>query len=396
MQTCQTRRDRVEVHPSCAICLSANANGGICRYNAEWSRFIHSVGDKPLRILAAGAALFLVIVIGSSLWLSRPLFDEKLLAAPSSSLAIAPIARAVTLAKTTDGAVLLVTSSDADGVSGVDLNAYFSRKFEHAVQAHGVLGTDRLVRVFGQASVMRRLSWDALVSPLPTFPRAIAAGTNYREHAEEVGHEGEPFLFPKLATPTSWDAPVADGARLDYEIELCAVPLAHYDGTVEVQLGFLLCNDFTDRWLLVRDIDLDGPMGKTGFALAKGGDSRMPVGPFLVIPRVEDFYSAIELSLYVNDDLRQRTDAKEMIWSPQQVLQKSLQQCAEQYESAGAAVSLGDCEPIKAGTVIMTGTPGGVMFNPLTIWAPWAYLGVDDVVRGYGTHLGMLTNVVTH
>ena len=49
-------------------------------------------------------------------------------------------------------------------------------------------------------------------------------------------------------------------ARLDYEAELCLIPLADIvRPDQEVEFGLLLCNDFTDRWTLVREIDLGEP-----------------------------------------------------------------------------------------------------------------------------------------
>lgn len=346
------------------------------------------------RFVIASLALVLALIVAASVYLSRPIFDERLAAVPSTALAIAPISRAVTLAQTQDGAVLLVTSANAEGISAVNLDAYFSRGFDDAVQAYSALGMEQLVRVFAQAPMMQVVPWEALIAPLPSGERAIAAGTNYAEHAREVGHAGEPFLFPKLSAPSAWNAGVYAGTRLDYEIELCVVPLTDYRAGARIELGYILCNDFTDRWLLVRDIDLDGPMGRSGFALGKGGDTRMPVGPLLVIPRGTDFYQGVELSLYVNDRLRQRTLANQMIWSPETILRESLQQCANQYDSAGTVLTLADCDRITAGSVIMTGTPAGVMFKPVTLWAPWAYLGAGDVVKGFGTHLGMLENTV--
>ena len=222
----------------------------------------------------------------------------------------------------------------------------------------------------------------------------IAAGANYRGHADEIGHEGLPFLFPKLSAPVTWDSNVTQGYRLDYEVELCAIPLADYIEGAEPELGYLLCNDFTDRWLLVRDIDQDGPMGLTGFAFGKGGETRMPLGPLLVIPKDPDFYQHLELSLYVDGELRQKTSAGAMIWKPADIFQRALRGCRESYQVPNGSVSLTGCDRIPAGTVVLTGTPAGVMFNVATIWAPWAYLRPGQRILSYGTYLGSLDNIV--
>ncbi|MDX1733314.1 MAG: fumarylacetoacetate hydrolase family protein [Halioglobus sp.] len=346
-----------------------------------------------MKILTACFVL-LLLVVAASLHLARPIFDERLDQLPSRSLALAPIEDAVTLAVTRDGAVLLVTAANADGVSGIDLGGLLSRRFDDALHAYRELGYDQLRRLHQGAHLMQGLPWSALGLPVSGAPAAIAAGTNYRAHAEEVGHEGEPFLFPKLSAPTRWDASVHSGSRLDYEVELCAVPVSDYRAGSQPQLGLLLCNDFTDRWLLVRDIDLDGPMGETGFALAKGGATRLPVGPLLVFPRSDDFYRRIELGLAVDGVLRQRAQAADMIWTPREIMARALERCRVSFDSGGQSKRLTGCDRIAAGTLLLTGTPDGVMFKPAHIWAPWAYLRAGDRVTSYGSYLGMLVNEI--
>lgn len=339
------------------------------------------------------------MLIALALWavseyFSRPIFDEMLQDPPPRALSMAPLDQAVTLARTTDGRVLLLTSANAEGVSAVDINRQLSSDHTDAVQAYRALGYDRLQFMATSSHMMQRLSWSELGSPVDGPEQQIAAGTNYRAHAEEVGHEGEPFLFPKLSAPTAWNDPVSAGGRLDYEVELCAVPLEDYTGEGSVQLGYLLCNDFTDRWQLVRDIDLDGPMGLTGFPLSKGGASRLPVGPLLVIPRRDGFHKQVQLSLYVDGALRQQAPAEQMIWSPAETLSRALEACPTAYDLEGEDIYLGTCNGVAAGTLVLTGTPAGVMFSPATIWAPWAYLRRGQVVQAFGTYLGKLENPI--
>ncbi len=348
-------------------------------------------------VMKTALALFLTaaaVLYWSSERLSRPIFDERLVQPPALALAAAPLEQALTLARTRDGRVLLVTSASVEGVSAVDLNANLSRAYRDAREAFAHLGFDPLENMVRHSHLMVRVPWGELDTPLAAPAQHIAAGTNYRSHAQEVGHEGEPFLFPKLSAATPWDAAVVDGARLDYEVELCATPMHDYRPGERVQLGYLLCNDFTDRWLLVRDIDLDGPMGLTGFTLGKGGETRMPVGPLLVIPRDEAFFEKLELSLYVDGQLRQRAGAGDMIWSPSEVLRRALTACDTAYDLEGETVRLVDCDRIAAGTLLLTGTPGGVMFKPATLWAPWAYLRRGQNVQSFGTYLGALSNEI--
>lgn len=344
-----------------------------------------------MKVLVVVVATLALLVGLSSVWLSRPVFEGTLDDRAFSNMAVAPREQAITLAVSNDGAVLLVIQADADAVTAVDVSAAAGQSFEDAIAAYALV-TERGLRALYDTGTEARYAWSALAMPLaPRYPN-IAAGTNYRAHAEEVGLDEEPFLFPKLSSPTRWDSAVLPGARLDYEVELCAVPMTEHRSAAPATLGYLLCGDYTDRWLLLRELDLDGVMGRSGFPLAKGGDSRLPVGPLLVIPRAEDFYRELQLSLYLNKQLRQQSLAGKMVWSPQQVLAKALADCESPYEAGEDIIHIADCEGIPAGTLLLTGTPEGVLFKLGTLWNPWAYLREGDEVTSFGTYLGYMHN----
>ena len=338
--------------------------------------------------------LLLALLAGlSSFWLTRPIFKGELDAAVYRSVTIAPRDEALTLARNLAGDVLLVTAADAEGVAVINVSLVADRKFEDVLQAHEQLGDAGLQKLYS-SSPQINLSWRDLGMPIARRYPHIAAGTNYRAHAEEVGHEGEPFLFPKLSRPSTWQSDVSMATRLDYEVELCAVTLTEHTSALPSRLGLLLCGDYTDRWLLVKDIDLDGIMGRTGFPAAKGGQSHLPIGPLLVIPGSVDFYRRIELSLYVNDQLRQKSGAEQMIWSAPQIVSRALADCHSPYQLGSQTIRIADCARIPAGTLLLTGTPEGVLFHLATLWNPWAYLREGDVVTGFGTYLGFTRNEV--
>ena len=345
-------------------------------------------------ILAVSMALVLALVV--STWqLSRPKFDDRLEFDPIDALVIAPVDVALTLARIDSaggGRVVLVTRSDADGLEVVDLEAALGRPLRDAVEAFTVFGFDALAAAAESAESMR-VSFDALGIPVdPAYPH-IAAGTNFRAHAEEVGREEGPFLFPKLSDATAWNADVPDRARLDYEAEICAVTLTSHTATEAARLGYVLCNDFTDRWTLVRNIDLDAPMGTTGFPDGKGGEGMLPVGPLLVIPRDADaFYRDLSLELYLNGDLRQRAVGGQMIWPPAEVVSRAFESCDVVYHSEGETLGLTSCSGIPPRTLVLTGTPGGVIFHLVTLWSKSAYLEPGDEVVTVATHLGALRN----
>lgn len=341
-----------------------------------------------MRIIT-GLILIALLAFVSSAWLTRPVVEGTLDPTVFDTLALAPVDEAITLAMSRTGEVLLVNSVNAEGLTAINLSSATGQAFADSLEAHARLGAEGLRDLLNENSVTGEFSWDSLGLPIRPLPVQIAAGTNYRAHAREVGLDEEPFLFPKLSAPTSWNESVLPGSRLDYEVELCAVLLSQHSSTQAAGLGYTLCGDYTDRWILVRDIKLDGPMGRTGFPLAKGGVSRLPVGPLLVIPAAETFYEKIQLSLYLNNTLRQQDVAGSMIWSPREILDKALADCAPDYVAGEEKISLTDCESIPAGTLLLTGTSAGVMFRLATLWNPWAYLKAGDVVTSFGTFLGM-------
>jgi len=348
------------------------------------------------RALVAGAVVLLLLfaaLVFATWRLSRPKLDERLDGDPLDALVIAPPAEALTLARldSTGGSrVVLVASAAPAGLKVVDLEAAFGRPFGDAVEAFTVLGFDVLARAASSAPT-RQASIEELTLPLdPAYPH-IAAGTNFRAHAAEVGRDEGPFLFPKLSHATAWNADVPDRPRLDYEAEICAVTLTRHTASQPARIGYLVCNDFTDRWTLVRDIDLDAPMGTTGFPDGKGGEGMLPVGPLLVIPRDADaFYRDLTIELYVDGDLRQRASGDQMIWSPSDIAARALEDCDVAYRRREGVVALTDCAGIPPRTLLLTGTPGGVLFHPLTLWSKRAYLAPGDEVITVASHLGVV------
>lgn len=353
---------------------------------------------RKLFIALLGVLLVLLLALGIATWrLSQPKFEESLRGDPQESLTVAPPETALTLARVGAGnraRVVLVIDARPDGLAVIDLESAFGRPFRDAVDAFHELGYEALEQAAGGPAT-ERLALIDLGLPFDPADPHIAAGTNYRAHAEEVGLEEGPFLFPKLSMPTPWNADVPPKTRLDYEAELCAVTLTPHTPSSPARLGYLLCNDFTDRWKLLEGLDFDEPMGTTGFPDAKGGDGMLPVGPFLVIPRQADgFHRDLVLELYVNGRLRQRARAGLMIWSPSEIVARAFDDCDVVYQRSEGTVGLTDCTAIPARTLILTGTPGGVMFHVLTVWYPGAYLERGDEVWTLAPFLGVLHNRV--
>lgn len=352
---------------------------------------------KIAKYLVTTTAVALVLLSLYTWKLSQPIFNEKLdEELLFQELQIAPIDRALTFSRLLTGEVLLVISANSTGISALDLAAQSGRSFTDSVHAFHALGGSQLRAMATEQTQVQSYAWEQLGIPVNgTYPH-IAAGANFRDHADEVGHTGDPFVFPKLSRITAWNADVNNGVRLDYEVELCAVPLADHSIQSPAQLGYILCGDYTDRWLLIKEMSIGEPMGPTGFPAGKGGETRFPVGSLLVIPEAEDFYKEVELKLYLNGNLRQKSSAGMMIWTPQKILKNALTDCQVTYFRGGeTTVVTPSCHSVPAGTLLLTGTPGGVMFNIATLWNPRSYMRVGDEVVSAGTYLGIMRNKIS-
>jgi len=118
----------------------------------------------------------------------------------------------------------------------------------------------------------------------------IGFGLTFRAHRRET-RRARPIVFPKPCAPTGAYAPVVAADRglsgegpvslLDYELELGCVALRDIDldrlDRVDPAAGFgyLAINDVTAREPILRD-------RRTGFARAKGRPTYLPAGPWLV------------------------------------------------------------------------------------------------------------------
>ena len=340
-----------------------------------------------LKKLIAGLVLIAGCFIGISYYVSMPVVDGVF---EDQAVSIADPSQALTFART-DTALILVIAHDGDSLSGINLTAIHGNditkdifSFLEMVDTSSLRQTEAMLEAF---------SIDELIQPANYSSPSVAAGTIFREHAEEVYSDDPPFLFPKLVEAGSWNQTVPFVSRLDFEAEICAFPL----GTIRPDeprpgFGFVLCNDFTDRWSLVREIDLDEPLGRTGFATGKGCDGCLPTGYLVVIPQDPDFYRSISAELFVNDRRLQAFGLSEMILSLDEIVDKALNDADLLYQQGDNAVPLLPSGHIPKGTLILTGTGAGVFFKPLNIWGQQFYLQAGDVVRTQATYLGHLNN----
>ena len=167
------------------------------------------------------------------------------------------------------------------------------------------------------------------------FPvrRVYCVGQNYSDHVKEMGGDGRrpPFFFAKPADAVDLSGefpyPPASG-NVHHEVELLVAlgPSGIF--------GYGVALDMTRR-------DLQKAAKEAGqpWEAAKAFDRSAPCGP---LTRVFD-PSQGAIWLEVNGERRQSADLRDLIWSVPEIV-----------------VELGKLFELKAGDVILTGTPAGV------------------------------------
>ena len=266
-----------------------------------------------------------------------------------------------------DGPRLLLVSRYRNGrVRGIDLGRALPGSADDPVTLFNTHGYERLQTLRGA-----EIEVDARTLLLPYAGTAsqIAAGVNYSAHGDEVEVD-EVFLFPKQTVATTSRAPVpVRDHLLDYEIELgylALQPLAR--GERPAFMGLVLASDYTDRAMLTRHVHLTDVSSGEGFTQGKSLDGSMPVGNLLVIPRDHASYSrTLQLELWRNGIKRQHAEPAQMRWDLQRILDESHARAATRWTWNGAPVALPiDNGRIPARTLMLSGTPDGVIFHPPT------------------------------
>lgn len=179
--------------------------------------------------------------------------------------------------------------------------------------------------------------------------RIFCIGRNYAAHAREMGRDPDrepPFFFLKPA-----DAVVEDNATIPYppqtenfhyEAEMVAVigkggvNIAEEDALDHVW-GYGVGNDLTRR-----DLQLVAREQGRPWDLGKGFDRSAPIAPIHPVSKV-GHPSKGSIKLTVNGEVKQDADLEELIWSIPEMIS-----------------ILSHSMELKAGDVIMTGTPAGV------------------------------------
>lgn len=210
----------------------------------------------------------------------------------------------------------------------------------------------------------------AVVFLPPVVPgKIVGLALNYADHAAELEFAeppAEPALFFKADnTLTGHGSPVVYPEGVDYmhyEVELAVVigrtcRRARAADAYELIRGYTIANDVTIR-------DFVGNFYRPPVR-AKGWDTFLPLGPYLVEGEIAD-PGSLGLRAYVNGELRQEGNTRDLIWSIPDLVE---------FITSFMTLSPGD--------VILTGTPRGI-----------SHVFPGDVMRLEIDGLGTLENPV--
>lgn len=263
---------------------------------------------------------------------------------------------------------LAVIEDDGASVTGVDISVELQRYDRSSFDVIKNLAFNEVVKLIRTCSRKVVVKYEDLL-PSIAGNEHLAIGINYAEHGKETG-QVRPFMFPKYVDtdPAIHQLNYTRGWLLDHEVELGIVfpsgicSVADLD---HIMIGFLVVNDFTDRATLMRKMDSRNVTGGRGFPDAKSKKGFLPTGPYIVIPRDwRAFVKELQLKLSVNGKVRQNGSAKDMVWDINKIIERSLSVRGEQksfYQDRMVKLFEGNCIP--ANSIIITGTPSGVVFN---------------------------------
>lgn len=203
------------------------------------------------------------------------------------------------------------------------------------------------------------------------FPvrRIYCVGRNYAEHTREMGHDPDrelPFFFQKNSDNLVLDNgdfpyPPMSG-NVHFEVEMVvAIGKGGTDITLEKALdhvyGYALGLDMTRR-------DLQGEAKKAGrpWEIGKAFEHSAPMTDIVTVEQIGHLSNG-EISLKVNGETKQKGDLNQLIWNVPEII-----------------AHLSATFELKAGDLIMTGTPAGV-----------GAIKRGDVMEGHCAGIGSIT-----
>lgn len=227
----------------------------------------------------------------------------------------------------------------------------------------------------------RRMAVDSFLPPAE--PRAIfCIGLNYRAHARETGADLPRYPVVFMKNPASVIGhgqdivlPVSciDPPQVDYEAELAVVigkkvKNVSPDRALDAVFGYTCANDVSARrW--------QKHAGGGQWVRGKSFDTFCPLGPWIITADEIPDPQSLKIQCRLNNETVQESSTADMIFSVAELVS---------FLSQGTT--------LLAGTLILTGTPGGVGFTR----TPPLFLKENDQVAVALEKIGTLENRVAN
>jgi 2-keto-4-pentenoate hydratase/2-oxohepta-3-ene-1,7-dioic acid hydratase in catechol pathway len=221
----------------------------------------------------------------------------------------------------------------------------------------GPAGLEKLRRLAESPDVATPLDAVKLLAPIPRPPKIIALAGNYAKHDQ--------IPWPPYSE------------TIDYEIELAVVigKNAKCVGTRDASdyiAGYTIANDISARTVTFKRNRLERPWDDFyDWLNGKWADGFCPMGPcLLTADEVRDVHN-LNLTLKVNDSVRQNANTEQMIYTVPDIVS-----------------FLSHLMTLEPGDIIATGTPAGVAL------ATGDFLQPGDRIDATIEKLGTLTNTL--
>lgn len=230
-----------------------------------------------------------------------------------------------------------------------------------------------------------------LLAPIPRPPKIIALAGNYAAHIKEAGKAlglsdsprattvPRPFIMPATVVigPDDEIAWPVYSKTIDYEIELAVVigrkaKYVEIEDALDYVAGYTIVNDVSARTVTFKEARAVRPWDEFyDWLNGKWADGFCPMGPALTTAdEIEDVQN-LNLTLTVNDKIRQNANTGQMIYPVPDIVS-----------------FLSHVMTLEPGDVIATGTPAGVAL------ATGEFLEAGDKIQCKIENLGTLRNTL--